>query len=357
MSIWNFTRRKVMATALLAAFVPTTLAAQATYHLRFAEIGPPRGARAEAMQQWADDINTRSNGQVEIEFFWGGALASPSAMVEAVGSGLADIGVVVAEYSAHLPRLLYANIAYIENDPWVAMRATFDTLTQADPVHEQATENGIQFLMNFAPGPIQILSREPVLSVEDFQGLRYRSTGAWLTWGQNMGAIPVALPLHESYQAIERGIVDAMAGFLSPMMAYKLYEVVPHVTMANAGQTSSYGITINKELFDSMPEELRAIILEASIELMDHYGQALIEETDAIRAQLTEGVDGFRVQFHDLPEEELARWRERAAFQIPEYIEETNGGGADGQAIWDIYAANLDRYREIVATEGYPWAR
>ena len=353
----QFALRKALAAAVMAALLPTTLTAQTTYHLRFADIGPPRGSRAEAMQQWASDINGRSDGQVEIEFFWGSALASPSSMVDAVGSGLADMGLVVAEYSAHLPRLLYANVAYIENDPWIAMRATYDTLIQSDAVREQATENGIHFLMNFAPGPIQILSREPVLTAEDFEGLRYRSTGAWLTWGESMGAVPVALPLHESYQAIERGIVDAMSGFLSPMMAYKLYEVVPHVTMANAGQTSSYGIVINEELFESMPEDLQAILAEASVDLMDHYAQAVMEETAAIRARLTEGVDGFQVQFHDLSEDEMARWREHAAFQIPAYIEETSEGGADGQAIWDTYQANLEHYREIVATEGYPWAR
>lgn len=345
------------AAAFITALAPTPLIAQDSYHLRFADIGPPRGTRAAAMEWWANEINTRSDGQVEIEMFWGGALASASAMVEAVGSGMADMGLVVAEYTPRLPRLMFSNVAYVENDPWIAMRATFDTMAQSEAVREEASENGIKFLMSFAPGPIQILSPKPITSLEDFKGIKYRSSGAWLTWGENMGAVPVALPLHESYQAMERGIIDAMSGFLSPMMAYKLYEVVPHVTMANAGQTSSYGIVINQELFDSMPDDLQTIMQDVSLELMDHYGQAVIEETDKIRDILTAGIDGHKVQFHDLPEAELARWRERAAFQIPEYVEKANKGGADGQAIWDTYTTNLDHYREIVVTKGYPWAQ
>ena len=339
----------------MTALAPATLVAQDSYNLRFAEIGPPRGTRAEAMMWWADEIKSRSEGRVEIEFFWGGALVNPTAMVEGVGSGLADMGYVVGEYTTLLSRMAFASIPYIENDPWVAMRATFDTVTENEAVQEQLAETGVRFLNNFGPGPTQILSREPITTLEEFEGKKFQGAGAWQDWGKAMGAVPVTLPYHEGYQALERGTTDALQGWITVTMAYKLYEVSPHITLANSGMTTSTGVVVNQELFDSMPEDLQKIIQDTSVELMDRYAEALVAETDQIKAMLTEGVDGYKVQFHELSEDEMARWKERAAFLVPAYVEEANEAGLDGQAIWDAYSANLDKYRQTVTTDGHPW--
>lgn len=353
----KFTLMGAATAVFMMALAPTTGVAQDSYHLRFADIGPPRGSRAEAMMWWADQLKSRSDGQIEIEFFWGGALANPTAMVEAVGSGLADIGYVVGEYTTLLSRMSFASIPYIENDPWIAMRATFDTVSQNEVIREQAEENGIEFLTSFGPGPTLILSREPITSVEEFAGKKFQGAGAWQEWGKAMGAVPVSLPYHEAYQALDRGTTDALQGWMGVTFAYKLYEVSPHITLANSGMTTSTGIVINQDLFDSMPADLQTILKDTSVELMDRYAQALIAETDMIQAKLTEGVDGYKVEFHELPAEELARWQERAAFLVPAYVESANESGLDGQAIWDGYSANLEKYREIAANEGHPWAK
>ena len=343
------------AAVFMTALTPTTLVAQDSYHLRFADIGPPRGTRAEVMMWWADEIKSRSDGRVEIEFFWGGALANPASMVDSVGSGLADMGYVVGEYTTLLSRMAFASIPYVENDPWVAMRATFDTVSENEDVQDQLAETGVQFLNTFGPGPTQILSREPITTVEEFAGKKFQGAGAWQDWGKAMGAVPVTLPYHEGYPALERGTTDALQGWITVTRAYKLYEVSPHITLANSGMTTSTGVVINQELFDSMPADLKAILQDTSVELMDRYAQALTAETDTIMEALTQGVDGYKVTFHELPEDELARWKERAAFLVPAYVEAANESGLDGQAIWDAYSANLEKYRQIVATEGHPW--
>ncbi len=61
----------LMASAIWASAIWSTPSAAAEFKLRYSDIGPPRGPRAEALKWWADELKTRSNGRIEIEFFWG----------------------------------------------------------------------------------------------------------------------------------------------------------------------------------------------------------------------------------------------------------------------------------------------
>ena len=95
-------------TAVLAAGMAALLAATAAeakdYVLRYSDIGPPRGPRAEALMWWADELDKRTNGQVKINFFWSQSLVKGKETLKAVGSGLAETGTILGGYTtAGLP--------------------------------------------------------------------------------------------------------------------------------------------------------------------------------------------------------------------------------------------------------------
>ena len=53
-------------------------------------------------------------------------------------------------------------------------------------------------------------SHKPVRTLEDFKGLRVRTSGAWAEIGAKLGASTVIIPGDEAYSALERGVVDAL---------------------------------------------------------------------------------------------------------------------------------------------------
>ncbi len=98
--------------------------------LRYSDYGPNRGTRAEALEWFADEINARSGGELEIEFHWGGSLLGMRATLEGLSSGVADAGTVIG--FAHPQELQAYNIGDLpvqNSDVWVGLRALYDLAT------------------------------------------------------------------------------------------------------------------------------------------------------------------------------------------------------------------------------------
>ena len=87
----------ISAAVLLATPIASTTAiAAAEFRLRYSDIGPPRGPRAEALKWWAAELNSRSKGRIEIEFFWGQSLIKAKDNLRALGAGLVETAQLIA---------------------------------------------------------------------------------------------------------------------------------------------------------------------------------------------------------------------------------------------------------------------
>src|SRR5690606_12829008 len=107
--------------------------AYADYNLRFSELGPPRGPRADAMMWWADEIQKRTNSEVKIEFFWSQSLTKGKDNLRAVGTGIADIGTIMGIYNpAEVLVWNYGSLPFVSDDVWVTVR-TWQELQRTMP--------------------------------------------------------------------------------------------------------------------------------------------------------------------------------------------------------------------------------
>ena len=87
------------------------------YTLRYSDIGPPRGPRAESLKWWAAALEKRSGGDIKIKFFWSQSLVKGKATMKAVGSGLSETGTILGVYTpAEVPIWNYANTPFLHTD-------------------------------------------------------------------------------------------------------------------------------------------------------------------------------------------------------------------------------------------------
>ena len=70
------------------------------FELKFSSpLSPPPFLMSEVQKWWADEVERRSNGQIEwTDFYWSGALTKAGETLEAVEVGLADAGAVIYPY-------------------------------------------------------------------------------------------------------------------------------------------------------------------------------------------------------------------------------------------------------------------
>lgn len=343
---------------LTLAVLMATSAAAATFKLRYSDLGPPRGPRAEVLMWWADEIKKQTEGQVEVEFFWSQSLVKAKETLKAVGSGLIDTGTILGVYTpADLPLWNLANAPFGGRDPWVGMATWQELRRQSKALRDETQKKNVKILSNFTTGSVDLLSKKPIRSRADLKGLKIRATGGWAPLLQKLGATPVRIGFGELYQALDKGTVDATINYIFAVKAYKHYEVAHYMTIVQMGQVLGYGIGINLRTWKKMPKEIQTKLEEVSdqliIELAHKYQTANSDATKAMSA----GIDGNTVTFSDLPEAERNQWKDASDFFIKDWLAKVEKKGVDGQKFVAQMNAIRTKYEAELKDNGYPWER
>jgi TRAP-type mannitol/chloroaromatic compound transport system substrate-binding protein len=114
------------------------------------------------------------------------------------------------------------------------------------------------------PMPTQPLGwfRNPITSVEQLRGMRYRTVGLATDLFNQLGAAVTALPGGEIVPALERGVIDG-AEFNNPSSDRVLGfpDVAKNYMLQSYHQnTETFEVLWNKTRFDGMPDELKAVL-------------------------------------------------------------------------------------------------
>jgi TRAP-type mannitol/chloroaromatic compound transport system substrate-binding protein len=99
-------------------------------------------------------------------------------------------------------------------------------------------------------------SRKAVRTLDDLQGLKLRTAGAWQEISQKLGAAPVSLPGGEVYTALERGVIDATEwGTLYENISSGFHKIAKYVIIPGVHQPSApFECVINKDAWNELSD-------------------------------------------------------------------------------------------------------
>jgi TRAP-type mannitol/chloroaromatic compound transport system substrate-binding protein len=275
-------------TAVLAT--PNVSRAQTTV-LRFQSTWPQRDIFHEFAQDYVTRVNQMAGGRLRLELLAAGAVVGAFQLLDAVHAGTLDGGHGVSAYWFGKNK---AFSLFGTSPPWFGDanqllgwfhygggQALYNEL-----LHDILRMNVVGF--QTGPMPTQPLGwfRNPVERPEQIRGLRYRTVGLATDLFQEMGAAVVALPGGEIVPALERGVIDG-AEFNNPSSDRVLGfpDVARNYMIQSFHQrTESFEVLFNRQRFEALPEELRAVIRYASEsssadmswKLQDRYSRDLV---------------------------------------------------------------------------------
>ncbi len=350
--------RAILAFSFCLLFISPSIANEKTWKLRYAHVGPPGGPANTALQWWASEIQKQTKGRVEFEFFWSQSLVKGKNIIKAVGSGLADAGFLMGVYSpAEFPVWNAANAPFNGDDRWVGMRTWQELHNTSDLLRAEAEKKNVKVVAAFTPGPMNILSKSPILSIEDLKGKKIRSTGGWSTLLKNLGATPVRLGIGETYQALDKGAVDGTINYTEVIYNYKHYEVADHVVEIKMGMPLGLAHGINLKLFNSMPEDIQTVILDVSDKLVDRIAQDVNAAEAQLKTAMIEGIDNKKVVFHQMDPAEREKWQRASGFFIENWNKKVKKLGIDGEKFMELVSTTRSKYEAELSKQGYPWER
>lgn len=352
-------KKHVFAAAAALAIGLMSGAAIAETVLIHGEAGPNRGARAKALQWFADEVGKRSNGDLKIDIQWGGALFKANAALQSIADNVADMGTVIAVYN---PRELatygIADLPLENPDAWVGMRATDEFMRANEAVIQDLADKNLVYIGTFTTSAVHIGCKGGAIrSADDIKGKKVRGVGAYGKVFGEIGATMVNMSIYKAYQGLDTGLLDCSQGYSYAMSALKQYEVVDSYTLLNWGQVGGVGIFMNKDVYDGLSDGQKAILNEAGRDMSDYFGQILTAANDSAVSKMAEGIDGRKVEIIELPAEERAKLVAAGEKYLGAWQEQINEAGMNGQEMLDSYKALIAKYSAERDSKGYPWAR
>lgn len=282
--------------------------------LNYSIFFPPTHAQTKSAEAWAKEIETRTNGRVKITIFAGGALTAAPKVYEGVVNGISDLGMSCFAYTpGRFPLLEGLDLPLGYPNGAVATRVATELTEKYKPAEIANTH----VLYVHAHGPGLLASKKTVKSLDDLKGLKVRGTGLSLKIVTALGGTPVGMAQGETYEALQKGVVDATLCPIETLKGWKQGEVINSVTDATAvGYTTAMFITMNSKKWDSLPADIQKVFTEVSKEWVAKAGQAW----DQADAEGREFVKGLNREMISLSPEEQQKWKQAVQPVLDDYV-------------------------------------
>jgi TRAP-type transport system periplasmic protein len=244
------------------------VAAQAVAQIRAAPGVPPaHPSYSHTYVPFLDYIVEESEGALSAVII-GPEVANLAQMRDALESELAQVGLLLPLYfPADLPYMSNAaEVALVGVNPHAMASAMSEYIVTCEPCQEELRGFGIVYLGSGSTNTYHFLTRRPVESLADLDGLRLRSGGApWSRWAESAGAVAVNLPVGETFEAFSQGTVDGTMTSLADLLSFRLVEVATHInTMEMGTYHATSNFTVTQNTWDGLSGDERAAFARAA---------------------------------------------------------------------------------------------
>jgi len=296
---------------------------------------PATHIQYQMAEAWATEIEQRSSGRIKIHLYPGGTLTKPPQAYEGVISGISDLAMSCCAYTrGRFPLLEGLDLPVGYPDGKTASAVTHALVKK----HQPAELDQVHVLYFHAHGPGILASKRPVRALADMQGLKVRATGLSAQVVEALGGVPVAMSQPETYESLQRGVVDATLCPMETLKGWKQGEVIESVTDSSViGYTTAMFVVMNQAKWNVLPADLQQVFTEVSEEWVGRHGEAW-DQADQ------EGAAFVKELGHEIipltPAEQQV-WRDRVAPILTTYVERMREKGLDGKVFLDDLLAEL----------------
>ena len=251
---------------------------------------------------FADSVRAASGGRLDIKLYATGSAVAASEIFDATARGALD--------AFHAPPALWAekNVAFIALS---AVPFGLDGTSYPLWYYEGGGKELLQalysrygltgFLCGTTGVQLGLRSPRPIEGLEDMQGMQI-GIPAWFNWYGDifraLGAEPVTMPPSTIPQGLAQGQLGAgVVGGPALSHFLQLNQIAPFAVSATAFQPPNhFNIVFNKQKFDALPDDLKAILeicaYETDLWARHWIGDLNTDVIDALQQSTVQGESG-----------------------------------------------------------------
>ncbi len=151
------------------------------------------------------------------------------------------------------------------------------------------------------------------------------------------------------YNMIQTGVVDAAMLWPEAAKTFKIAEVAPHMLKVDLGAVNSKTVTVNRDVWNKLPEEVKKALQKVAVEYRDHVASIAMDRA-------TESLEAFKKGGGTvvvLPQEARTAWANSMPNIARDWAGKLDGQGAPGT---DMLKAYIDKLKAAGFTPVRDWS-
>jgi TRAP-type C4-dicarboxylate transport system substrate-binding protein len=305
--------------------LPTlTCAEEKVVKLRYSNFFPPVHAISKLSEEWCKEVEKRTDGRVKIIYFAGGTLTPPMQTYDSTVKGIADIGQALLAYApGRLPLSEVLSLPLGASSGYQATKMANEYYRKFRP--KEFDDVKIMYLHCCDPGFFS--TRKVISSIDEIKGLRFKTNAENVGAVRALGAAPVTMPITDTYDALQKGLLEGIFLPVETLKGWRFAEVVK-TTLENYGSAwaGSMFVVMNKNKWNSMSKADQDAIEKINEEWIEKQGQLWnVLSKEAREYAIQKGVKFVRSS-----KEEEARTAEKMKPVLAEYVKNMKSKGLPG---------------------------
>jgi len=328
----------IVAVCLMAGFIPAQ-AADNPIKLSYANFPPAPTFPCVQMERWKTEVEKRTNGKVSIDTYPGGTLLDAKNMMDGVIAGQANIGNLCMAYQPG--RFVVTNATSLPlgiPDARVGSLVLWDLWEKYQP--EEFSK--VKVLAMFTTAPNNIMSKVPVRRLEDMKGLDLRASGGAAQVLSAWGANPVGMPMPQTVEALQKGVVKGLFSSLEVMKDFKFAETCKYITVVDT-VIYPFAVVMNMETWKSLPPDVQKVMDDLRVEQSEWTGNYM---DNHVKESVAWSQKEQNVEVITLSSEEKARWDAKLEFLTEKWIADATQKGIPAKAIVDDIRTLIKKHKK-----------
>ena len=252
-----------LAVGILGAAMAPSFAAEKIV-VKIAGMKPEGEPETVGMKLFAKYVMEASKGKYDVRVFPNSQLGKEDAYIAQTRKGIIQMCATGTQTGSLFPAMAMLETPMLYDNLEHAHRAmngeTFKLINQGF-----SEKSGLTTLNAFPLGFRHFYTKKPVNNVEDLHGLRMRvpNIPLYIEFAKQLGQSGQPMPFAEVPSALDQGTIDGGDSPFSDIVALKMYEIAPNITLSGHILVI-HSLYINNDFYASLPAEDKKIFDDAA---------------------------------------------------------------------------------------------
>ncbi|WP_172329920.1 TRAP transporter substrate-binding protein DctP [Mangrovicoccus sp. HB161399] len=227
------------------------------------------GARrgfTEGVEGLKDYLAEKTGGRFELSLEYGGVLSDPKENIDGLQLGAFEAATICAYYHPEkTPATMGLSLAFLPMTDFDAQVRAYTAFLAHPAIREEwAKWNAVPVMSALMPN-YEVMGRgTPPETADEWDGLRINASAGHAVLMEALGAVPSTMPAPDLYNSLERGVIDGIAyPYTYAFVAYRFHELSDWVTDGWNLGTIQCTVAANRDAYDALPPQYRALLDEA----------------------------------------------------------------------------------------------